>query len=186
MSESPINLFGLERSQLRAEFERMGEKAFRADQVMHWIYRRGVADFAQMSNLGKDLRERLAQRFVIRTPALVTEQISADGTRKWLLKLDGAIPTAAGLTVGQAIETVFIPEAERGTLCISSQVGCAMDCSFCSTGKQGFSRNLNTAEIIAQVWFAGKALGGDFQNERVISNIVFMGMGEPLANYNAV
>ena len=176
MSNKPINLFGLDRAQLREQFEQMGEKPFRADQVMHWIYRRGQADFVSMSNLGKDLRERLAQHFVIRTPELVTEQVSADGTRKWLLALDG----------GNSIETVFIPEAERGTLCISSQVGCAMDCSFCSTGKQGLNRNLSTAEIIAQVWFAARALGCDFQTERIISNIVFMGMGEPLANYNAV
>jgi 23S rRNA (adenine2503-C2)-methyltransferase len=129
-----------------------------------------------MSNLGKDLRARLGQHFVIQPPELITEQTSADGTRKWVLK--------AG--EGQAIETVFIPEDDRGTLCISSQVGCAMDCSFCSTGAQGFSRNLTTAEIVAQVWFVSKALGGDFQNERVISNVVFMGMGEPLANYGEV
>jgi 23S rRNA (adenine2503-C2)-methyltransferase len=173
---APANLFGLDRAALRARFAEMGEAPYRADQVMNWIYRRGVDDFAAMTNLGKDLRARLAAHFVICPPELVTEQTSADGTRKWVLK--------AG--EGQAIETVFIPEDDRGTLCISSQVGCAMDCSFCATGAQGFSRNLSPAEIVAQVWFASKALGGDFQAERVVSNVVFMGMGEPLANYEAV
>ncbi len=170
------NLFGLDREQLRASFAEMGEKPFRADQIMQWIYRRGQDSFDGMTNISKDLRTRLVQHFEIRTPELVTEQISQDGTRKWVLRLDG----------GNAIETVYIPEEGRATLCISSQVGCAMDCSFCSTAQQGFNRNLTTAEIIAQVWFAARTLGGDFQNERVISNIVFMGMGEPLANYNAV
>src|SRR5581483_10430888 len=174
---APVNLFGLDRAELRARFAEMGEQPYRADQVMLWIYRRGKDAFSEMSNLSKDLRARLAERFVIRPPELVARQTCADGTRKWALKREGS---------DQVIETVFIPEDDRGTLCISSQVGCAMDCSFCSTGKQGLNRNMNTAEIIAQVWFAGKALGGDFQNERVISNIVFMGMGEPLANYNAV
>ncbi len=173
---APVNLFGLDRTALRAEFAAKGEKPFRADQIMQWIYRRGFDDFGGMSNLSKDLRVQLQEWFVIQPPELITEQLSADGTRKWVLK--------AG--EGQAIETVFIPEDDRGTLCISSQVGCAMDCSFCATGAQGFSRNLTTAEIIAQVWFAAKTLGSDFQDERVISNVVFMGMGEPLANYNAV
>jgi 23S rRNA (adenine2503-C2)-methyltransferase len=173
---SLVNLFGMDRERLRAQFASIGEKPFRADQIMQWIYRRGVDDFAGMSNLSKDLRARLEANFVVRPPELLTEQLSADGTRKWVLKVGG----------GQAIETVFIPEKDRGTLCISSQVGCAMDCAFCSTAQQGLNRNLDTAEIVAQVWFAAKALGGDFQNERVISNVVFMGMGEPLANYNAV
>jgi 23S rRNA (adenine2503-C2)-methyltransferase len=175
-ANAPINLFGLDRTALRARFAEMGEAPYRADQVMNWIYRRGVDDFAQMTNLGKDLRGKLAQVFVIRPPELISEQQSVDGTRKWVTK--------AG--EGQAIETVFIPEDDRGTLCISSQVGCAMDCSFCATGAQGFSRNLSTAEIIAQVWFASKTLGGNFQTDRTISNVVFMGMGEPLANYDAV
>jgi 23S rRNA (adenine2503-C2)-methyltransferase len=172
----PINLFGLDRTALRARFAEMGEAPYRADQVMNWIYRRGADGFALMSNLGKDLRAKLASVFVIQPPELITEQVSADGTRKWVTK--------AG--EGQAIETVFIPEDDRGTLCISSQVGCAMDCSFCATGAQGFSRNLSTAEIVAQVWFAAKTLGGDFQRDRVVSNVVFMGMGEPLANYGEV
>lgn len=171
-----MNLFGLDRAALRAEFERRGEKPFRADQIMHWIYRRGVDDFAAMTNIGKELRARLSEHFEIRLPELVAEQLSKDGTRKWVLRLPE----------GQAIETVYIPEDDRGTLCISSQVGCAMDCSFCSTAQQGFSRNMNTAEIIAQVWFAAKTLGCNFQTDRKISNVVFMGMGEPLANYNAV
>ncbi|WP_028080535.1 23S rRNA (adenine(2503)-C(2))-methyltransferase RlmN [Solimonas soli] len=175
-ASTPINLFGLDREQLRARFAEMGEKPYRADQIMQWIYRRGKDSFDDMSNISKELRVRLAQHFVIRTPELVTEQVSADGTRKWVLRLDG----------GNAIETVYIPEENRATLCISSQVGCAMDCSFCSTAQQGLNRNMTTAEIIAQVWFAARTLGGDFQNERVISNIVFMGMGEPLANYAAV
>jgi len=175
-ANAPVNLFGLDRAALRARFAEMGEAPYRADQVMNWIYRRGVDDFAQMSNIGKDLRAKLAQAFVIQPPELIAEQQSADGTRKWVTK--------AG--EGQAIETVFIPEDDRGTLCISSQVGCAMDCSFCSTGAQGFSRNLTTAEIIAQVWFAAKTLGGNFQTDRVVSNVVFMGMGEPLANYGEV
>ncbi|MDD3764797.1 MAG: 23S rRNA (adenine(2503)-C(2))-methyltransferase RlmN [Nevskiales bacterium] len=175
-ASAPVNLFGLDRQQLRDAFAAMGEKPYRADQVMQWIYRRGKDSFDEMTNISKALRERMAELFEIRTPELVTEQVSQDGTRKWVLRLDG----------GNAIETVYIPEEGRATLCISSQVGCAMDCSFCSTAQQGLNRNMTTAEIIAQVWFAARTLGGDFQNERVISNIVFMGMGEPLANYNAV
>ena len=171
-----INLFGLDREQLRAQFAAAGEKPFRADQIMHWIYRRGEAGFDGMSNISKEMRGKLADRFEIRTPELLAEQVSKDGTRKWVLRLDG----------GNAIETVYIPEEGRATLCISSQVGCAMDCSFCSTAQQGLNRNMTTAEIIAQVWFAARTLGGDFQNDRVISNVVFMGMGEPLANYGAV
>jgi 23S rRNA (adenine2503-C2)-methyltransferase len=176
-----INLFGLDRERLRQQFARMGEAPYRADQVMQWIYRRGVDDFDAMTNIAKDLRTRLKQHFVIRPPQLVTEQVSADGTRKWVLRLESAEGKPE-----TAIETVYIPEANRGTLCISSQAGCAMDCSFCSTAQQGFSRNMSTAEIVAQVWFAAKTLGGDFQNDRVISNVVFMGMGEPLANYSNV
>jgi len=201
---SRINLFGLDRVALREQFAAMGEPGYRADQVMSWIYRRGVDDFERMTNLGKALRARLAARFEIRPPELVTEQVSADGTRKWVLRLESAEGRPE-----TAIETVYIPEANRGTLCISSQAGCAMDCSFCSTAQQGFSRNMSTAEIVAQVWFAAKTLGGDFQHDcsdetrqnllngntvsadgerggRVISNVVFMGMGEPLANYTNV
>ena len=183
--EPRINLFGLDRTALREQFAAMGEAGYRADQVMLWIYRRGVDDFEQMSNLGKALRARLAERFVIRPPKLVTEQVSTDGTRKWVLQLEQTPGKSESKPVTM-IETVYIPETNRGTLCISSQAGCAMDCSFCSTAQGGFSRNMSTAEIVAQVWFAAKTLGGDFQNERVISNVVFMGMGEPLANYGNV
>jgi 23S rRNA (adenine2503-C2)-methyltransferase len=190
--EGPVNLFGLDRAALRARFAEMGEAAYRADQVMNWIYRRGEADFGAMTNLSKELRARLAGCFVIEPPELISEQQSRDGTRKWVLRVadaktgEGRAIETPRLAEGQAIETVFIPEDDRGTLCISSQVGCAMDCSFCATGAQGFSRNLTTAEIVAQVWFASKTLGGDFQTGRVISNVVFMGMGEPLANYGDV
>ncbi|HXG29458.1 MAG TPA: 23S rRNA (adenine(2503)-C(2))-methyltransferase RlmN [Nevskiales bacterium] len=171
-----INLLGLDRAALRALFQQAGEKPFRADQLMQWIYQRGVTDFDAMSNLAKSLRGWLHENAEVRLPELVAEQTSQDGTRKWVLRLDG----------GNAVETVFIPEAGRGTLCISSQVGCAMDCSFCSTGKQGLNRNMSAAEIVSQVWFAKRTLGWGGPTERVISNVVFMGMGEPLANFDAV
>lgn len=171
-----INLLGLDRAAMRALFLQAGEKAFRADQVMQWIYQRGVTDFDAMSNLAKSLRQWLHANAEVRLPELIAEQTSQDGTRKWGLRLDG----------GNAVETVFIPEANRGTLCISSQVGCALDCSFCSTGAQGLNRNMTAAEIISQVWFAKQTLGWGGPTERVISNIVFMGMGEPLANFDAV
>jgi 23S rRNA (adenine2503-C2)-methyltransferase len=171
-----INLLGLDRAALRALFQQAGEKPFRADQVMQWIYQRGVTDFDAMSNLAKSLRTWLHAHAEIRLPELVAEQTSQDGTRKWVLRLEG----------GNAVETVFIPEAGRGTLCISSQVGCALDCSFCSTGKQGLNRNMSAAEIVSQVWFAKRTLGWGGPTERVISNVVFMGMGEPLANFDAV
>jgi len=169
------NLFGLDRASLRAYFETLDEKPFRADQVMHWLYRQGERDFDAMTNVAKSLRARLKEQAEVSTPELVRQHRSADGTRKWLLRMDG----------GNAIETVFIPEARRGTLCISSQVGCAMDCSFCATGKQGFNRNLTSAEIISQVWFASHALAQEEKGQH-ISNVVFMGMGEPLANYSQV
>ncbi len=184
-SQSKVNLFGLDREGLRAQFAAWDEKPFRAEQVMQWIYGRGVADFAAMTTLSKALRAKLAELAEVRTPELVTEQTSADGTRKWVLRLAGDPSTGSGQA--QAVETVFIPQQDRGTLCISSQVGCAMDCSFCSTGKQGFSRNMNVAEIVAQVWFASRALGaGVGPANRAISNVVFMGMGEPLANFDAL
>jgi len=154
----------------------MGEKPFRARQLMKWMYRRAVGDIEAMTDLGKDFRQRLAAIAEIRTPEVIVAQRSADGTRKWLLRLES----------GQAIETVFIPEPGRGTLCISSQVGCAMDCTFCSTAQQGFNRNLDTAEIVAQVWLANRELGYSPDGDRVITNVVFMGMGEPLANYRNV
>ena len=170
------NLLDLDRQGLEAFFTAMGEKAFRASQVLKWIYQGGVDDFDDMTNLSKALREKLKQQAEIRTPEIVTQQLSDDGTIKWLLRVDS----------GNCIETVFIPETDRGTLCISSQVGCALDCSFCSTAQQGFNRNLSTAEIIGQLWVANKAMQCLPRNERVISNVVLMGMGEPLLNFDNV
>ncbi|MCZ6560777.1 MAG: 23S rRNA (adenine(2503)-C(2))-methyltransferase RlmN [Gammaproteobacteria bacterium] len=177
MSGDRQNLLGLSRVQLENFFTGLGEKSYRARQMMKWIYRRGESDFDRMTDISKTLRERLKEIAEVRAPEIVTEQLSDDGTRKWLLR--------AG--ANQAIEMVFIPETDRGTLCISSQVGCALDCSFCSTGKQGFNRNLSSAEIAGQVWLAKRLLGETtLASERVISNVVFMGMGEPLANYRNV
>ncbi|MDY6955984.1 MAG: 23S rRNA (adenine(2503)-C(2))-methyltransferase RlmN [Pseudomonadota bacterium] len=169
-------LFGLDRDGLTAFFVALGEKPFRAQQLMQWIHQRGEADFDAMSNLAKPLRRRLAEVGDVHPPEVLVDQQSADGTRKWLLRVDG----------GNAIETVFIPEQNRGTLCVSSQVGCAMACTFCATGHQGFNRNLSTAEIIGQVWVANRALGYTPDGERIISNVVLMGMGEPLLNLPAV
>lgn len=164
----------------------MGEKPFRARQLMKWLYKRGVGDFEHMTDLAKSFRERLAQIAEVRVPTITLAQHSSDGTRKWLLNVD-----RANSTVPQAIEMVFIPEPGRGTLCISSQVGCAMDCTFCSTAQQGFNRNLTAAEIVGQVWLANRELHGAEgpsadTAERLITNVVFMGMGEPLANYRNV
>jgi 23S rRNA (adenine2503-C2)-methyltransferase len=170
------NLLGLTRSGLEAFVVGMGEKPFRARQLMKWMYRRAVGDIEAMTDLGKDFRQRLTAIAEIRTPEVIVAQRSADGTRKWLLRLES----------GQAIEMVFIPEPGRGTLCISSQVGCTMDCTFCSTAQQGFNRNLDTAEIVGQVWLANRELGYSPDGDRVITNVVFMGMGEPLANYRNV
>ena len=175
-ANTKTNLLGLTRSGLEAFVVAMGEKPFRARQLFKWIYRRAAGDFDAMTDLGKDFRKRLAGIADIRVPDVITEQVSADGTRKWLLRLES----------GQAIEMVFIPEPGRGTLCISSQVGCAMDCTFCSTAQQGFNRNLDTAEIVGQVWLANRELGYSPDGDRVISNVVFMGMGEPLMNYRNV
>ena len=180
----PVNLLGLDGPSLVRQCEAWGEKPFRARQLMHWVHRRGEADFARMTDLAASFRERLKRLAEVRAPAVVSDHVSADGTRKWLLDVGG----------GDAIETVFIPEARRGTLCVSTQAGCAVNCLFCSTGKQGFSRNLAVEEIIAQLWWANRALGAlapapgersDGEPERVISNVVFMGMGEPLQNYAA-
>jgi 23S rRNA (adenine2503-C2)-methyltransferase len=172
-----INLLGLPRAELEAFVAgKLGAKPFRARQLMKWIYRRGAADFSAMTDLAVDFRTRLADVARISVPEIVTEQVSSDGTRKWMLRMDAA----------QGIETVYIPEPGRGTLCISSQVGCAMDCSFCSTAQQGFNRNLSVAEIVGQVWLAHRELTGTRADGRNITNIVFMGMGEPLANYRNV
>jgi 23S rRNA (adenine2503-C2)-methyltransferase len=176
MNTPRTNLLGLTRSGLEAFVVAMGEKPFRARQLFKWIYRRAEGDIGAMTDLGKDFRRRLAEIAEIRTPEILGTQVSADGTRKWALRFEG----------GQAIEMVFIPEPGRGTLCISSQVGCQMDCQFCSTGAQGFNRNLTTAEIVGQVWLANRELGYSPDGDRVITNVVFMGMGEPLANYRNV
>ncbi|MDD5330078.1 MAG: 23S rRNA (adenine(2503)-C(2))-methyltransferase RlmN [Sulfuricella sp.] len=168
------NLLDFDQARLTAFFAENGEKPFRAKQLLRWMHQFGESDFSRMSDLSKALREKLGGLAAVVPPRLMQEQISDDGTRKWLLDV-GA---------GQGIETVFIPEDERGTLCISTQVGCALECSFCSTGRQGFNRNLGVAEIIGQLWWANKALGCTPRNERVISNVVLMGMGEPLLNYD--
>jgi len=170
------NLLGLTRSGLEAFVEQMGEKPFRARQLMKWLYKRCVADLDQMTDLAKSFRERLKDVAEVTVPQATLAQVSTDGTRKWLLTMDGT----------QGIEMVFIPEPGRGTLCISSQVGCAMDCTFCSTAQQGFNRNLTAAEIVGQVWFANRELGFTPGSDRIITNVVFMGMGEPLANYRNV
>ncbi len=159
----------------------IGEKPFRAKQLLRWIHQSGTADFAAMSDLAKSLREKLAAMAVIELPQITYDSVAADGTRKWLLSVGS----------GNGIETVFIPEANRGTLCVSSQVGCALACAFCSTGKQGFNRNLTVAEIIGQLWIANKMVGletGDKvpQTNRAVTNVVMMGMGEPLANFDNV
>ncbi|MGD8566498.1 MAG: 23S rRNA (adenine(2503)-C(2))-methyltransferase RlmN [Gammaproteobacteria bacterium] len=176
MSLSKRNLLDLSRTDLEAFFADLGEKPFRATQVLKWIYQHGVSDFDTMTNLSKALRSKLGDIADIRLPRVVASQRSSDGTHKWVLEIDS----------GNHIETVFIPEQDRGTLCVSSQVGCALACSFCSTAQQGFNRNLSTAEIIGQLWVANRELGFDPQGQRIISNVVMMGMGEPLLNFDNV
>jgi len=170
------NLLGLDALGLERFFEAHGEKPFRARQVLRWVHQRGEADFAQMSDLAKGLREKLAAIAEVQPPVIVGDTAAADGTRKWLLKVDGA----------NAVEAVFIPETRRGTLCVSSQAGCVLDCAFCSTGKQGFNRNLTTAEIIGQLWLANRLLQDEVRGSRPITNVVMMGMGEPLLNLDNV
>ncbi|WP_028388786.1 23S rRNA (adenine(2503)-C(2))-methyltransferase RlmN [Legionella fairfieldensis] len=171
------NLLNFNYQQMREFFSSLGEKPYRAQQLMQWIHQAGFQDFSLMSNLGKVLRERLQEIAEIRLPEIITCQKSNDGTHKWLLKLD----------CGNCIETVFIPETNRGTLCVSSQVGCALNCSFCSTAKQGFNRNLTTAEIIGQVWLAVRELSQDKgAHDKRVTNVVMMGMGEPLLNFDNV
>ncbi len=176
MTSSRINLLNFDRRGLQVFFSEMGEKPFRATQLLKWIYQEGVVDFNAMSNLSKALRAHLTECCEIRGLEVAQDQQSDDGSRKWLFRLDD----------GNCIETVFIPEKERGTLCVSSQVGCALNCSFCSTAQQGFNRNLNTAEIIGQVWQASRLLQRQYGDTRAISNVVMMGMGEPLLNLDAV
>jgi 23S rRNA (adenine2503-C2)-methyltransferase len=170
------NLLGLDTQGMERLFVELGERPFRARQVLKWIHRRGAADFESMSDIAKDLRAKLSQSACIEAPAVVGDETSPDGTRKWLLKVDGA----------NAVEAVFIPETGRGTLCVSSQAGCTLDCAFCSTGKQGFNRNLSSAEILGQLWLANRCLGVHQNAKRAISNVVFMGMGEPMLNLDNV
>ncbi len=175
--DAKVNLFGLDRAGLERFFvETLDEKRFRAHQVMKWMYHQHVTDFEQMTDLGKTLRAKLHARTEVVPPKVILEKPSVDGTHKWLLGMDGR----------NAIEAVFIPEKGRGTLCVSSQVGCAMNCSFCSTGTQGFNRNLSAAEIIGQVWVAARHLGNVPHRERKLTNVVMMGMGEPLMNFDNV
>ncbi len=170
------NLLGLDAQGMERLFADLGEKPFRARQVLKWIHRRGAADFSAMTDIAKGLRGKLSQAAAIEPPTVVGDSVTADGTRKWLLKVDGA----------NAVEAVFIPETGRGTLCVSSQAGCTLDCAFCATGKQGFNRNLTSAEILGQLWLANRALGFHAGGARAVSNVVFMGMGEPMLNLDNV
>lgn len=169
------NLLDLEPSAMTAWFAEHGEKPFRAKQVLRWIYKNGESDFDAMSDLAISLRDKLKQLACIQTPKVMREETATDGTRKWLLDVG----------TGNAVETVFIPEEGRGTLCVSTQAGCALDCAFCSTGKQGFNRNLSTAEIIGQVWWANHELGKNKEGNWPVTNVVLMGMGEPLLNFES-
>ena len=173
-----INLLGLTLPKMEDFFLSIGEKKFRGAQLVKWIHQQGITDFAQMTNLSQSLRDRLNEIAEVRPPKVTFEGDSSDGTRKWLVEVDG----------GSSIETVFIPDGLRGTLCVSSQVGCALDCSFCSTGKQGFNKNLTAAEIIGQVFLAVKSFGLPIKDsqKRTVTNVVMMGMGEPLLNFNPV
>ena len=171
MSENLLN-FDVQR--LTAWFASMGEKPFRARQILRWVHKVGEPDFAAMTDIAALLREKLQQQAYVTAPQVKRDEISADGTRKWLLDVG----------TGNAVETVFIPEAGRGTLCISTQAGCALNCSFCSTGKQGFNRNLSVAEIIGQLWWANRQIGKDSDGKWPVTNVVMMGMGEPLLNFD--
>ncbi len=174
---SKVNLLGMTRAQLEHFFVEMGEKKFRAQQVMKWIHHQGVCDFQVMTNLGKALRDRLETLAEITPPDISSQQDSTDGTRKWAISVTG----------GALVEAVLIPEGDRATLCVSSQVGCSLDCKFCSTGKQGFQRDLTAAEIIGQVWLAIDSYDGWQPGKgRVVTNVVMMGMGEPLLNFDNV
>lgn len=180
-----LNLLGLDRRAMEELFVGLGVRPFHAQQVLKWIHHREVSDFAMMTDLSKPLRARLAESTEVATPEVLLDKVAPDGTRKWLLSVSG----------GNAIETVFIPDGERGTLCVSSQVGCTLNCSFCSTARQGFNRNLSAAEIVGQVYVAYNALRREHwpegryrkgDKERLITNVVFMGMGEPLLNFEPV
>lgn len=172
-----VNLLGMSEQKMTEFFASIGEKSFRAQQIMKWIHHLGAEDFDQMTNISKSLREKLKEIAEITPPEVVQRWDSKDGTRKWLIRVGE----------GQNVEAVYIPEAGRGTLCVSSQVGCALDCSFCSTGKQGFNRDLTAAEIIGQVFIAAKSFGQlEPKGDRKVTNVVMMGMGEPLMNFHNV
>ena len=173
---SQLNLLGMDRIGLARFFDNLGEKAFRAEQVTQWIHQKGADSFDAMTNLSRDLRSQLNDLSVVSPPTIVQQKLSTDGTRKWLLQLHE----------GNCIETVFIPEVARSTLCISSQVGCALNCTFCATARQGYSRNLSSAEIIGQLWMAQRELDKSIHQPAKITNVVLMGMGEPLLNYDQV
>lgn len=168
------NLLNFDAQHLTEWFAEQGEKPFRARQVLRWIHKMGEPDFAAMTDIAASLREKLLRQACVTAPVVQREELSTDGTRKWLLNVG----------TGNAVEAVYIPEAERGTLCVSTQAGCALNCSFCSTGKQGFNRNLSVAEIVGQLWWANREIGKDANGNWPISNVVFMGMGEPLLNLN--
>ena len=176
-SNEKVNLLGLSPAKMEAFFAGLGEKRFRAQQMLKWIHQYGESDFEKMTNMSKALREKLSAVCEVRLPEVVYEDFSKDGTRKWVMRMDG----------GSAIETVYIPENDRGTLCVSSQIGCSLDCSFCSTGKQGFNRDLSVAEIIGQLYVAAMSFHQPGERrERRITNVVMMGMGEPLLNFDNV
>ena len=176
MDANLANIIGYDQAAMARLVGELGERSFRSQQLMKWVHHARVTDFSAMTNLSKGLRERLACIARVTAPRVVEDTVSADGTRKWLLRLDD----------GNCIETVFIPESDRGTLCVSSQVGCALNCSFCATARQGYNRNLTNAEIVGQVWQANQLLGSPAGGQRAVTNIVLMGMGEPLLNFNAV
>jgi len=172
-----INLLGLSPKKMEQFFVDMGEKPFRAQQLLKWVHQIGIDDFEHMTNVSKAMRQKLSEIACIEYPEIIYHDVSKDGTKKWVMKMPG----------GSAIETVYIPEGDRGTLCVSSQIGCSLDCSFCSTGKQGFNRDLSVAEIIGQVWVAAKSFDKPGEKrERRITNVVMMGMGEPLLNFDHV
>lgn len=168
------NLLNFDAQQLTAWFAAQGEKPFRARQVLRWVHKSGESEFDAMSDLALSLRSKLKQTACVAAPSVAREELSSDGTRKWLLDVG----------TGNAVETVFIPEADRGTLCVSTQAGCALDCAFCSTGKQGFNRNLSVAEIVGQLWWANREVGRNEDGNWPVTNVVMMGMGEPLLNFD--
>ncbi len=177
MSQAKVNLLGMSPTKMEAFFAQLGEKPFRARQLLKWIHQRGVINFDDMTDMSKSLRAKLAEVAEIRPPEMLSQADSKDGTRKWIIR------------VGEdsMVEAVYIPEGERGTLCVSSQVGCSLDCSFCSTGKQGFQRDLTASEIIGQVWLANESFDSfGLTKSRAVTNVVMMGMGEPLLNFDNV